>query len=63
MQLFFLLLCSPLNFNYYSILFHSYLINIQDDPRVIMNLTKFVMQPTIHVPHNFLVCVFIDYST
>jgi hypothetical protein len=21
-----------------------------------------VMQPTIHVPHNFLICAFIDYS-
>jgi hypothetical protein len=28
-----------------------------------MSLTKFVMQPTIHGPHSFLVCVFIHYST
>jgi hypothetical protein len=26
---------------------------IQGDSRVIMILTKFVMQPTIHVPHKF----------
>jgi hypothetical protein len=39
---------------------------IQDDSlvHVITSLTKFVVQPTIHVPHSFfLVCVFIDYST
>jgi hypothetical protein len=33
--------------------------NIQGDSRVIMSLTKFVMQPTIHVFH-ILLCVFID---
>jgi hypothetical protein len=27
------------------------------------SLTKFVMQPTIHVSHSFLVRVFINYST
>jgi hypothetical protein len=31
--------------------------------RVIMSLTKLVMQPTIHVPDSFFTCVFIDYST
>jgi hypothetical protein len=24
-----------------------------------MRLTKYVMQPTIHVPHSFLVCIFL----
>jgi hypothetical protein len=37
--------------------------HIQGNSPVIMSLTKFMMQPTIHVPHCFLVCVFIDYST
>jgi hypothetical protein len=32
---------------------------LQANSRVIMNLTKFVMQPTIHVPHCFLICVFL----
>jgi hypothetical protein len=34
---------------------------IQGDSRIIISLKKIVMQPTIHVPHSFLVCV-IDYS-
>jgi hypothetical protein len=25
-----------------------------------MSLTKFVMQPTIHVSHSFLVCIFLN---
>jgi hypothetical protein len=32
---------------------------IQGDSRVIMSLTKFVMQPTMHVSHTFLVLVFL----
>jgi hypothetical protein len=32
---------------------------IQGDLRGIMGLTKFVMQPTIHVPHGFLFCFLI----
>jgi hypothetical protein len=36
---------------------------IQGDSRVMMSVTKFVMQPTIHAPHSFLVYVFINYST
>jgi hypothetical protein len=36
---------------------------IQGDSRVIMSLTKFMMQPTIHARHSFLVCAFINYST
>jgi hypothetical protein len=38
-------------------------IYVQADSRVIMSLTKFVMQPTIHVPNSFVICVFIHYST
>jgi hypothetical protein len=44
-------------FIYFIILKH-----IQDDLREIMGLTKFVMQPTIHVPHGFFI-LFFDYST
>jgi hypothetical protein len=42
---------------------HSVYDYIQGDSQVIMGVTKFVTQPAIHVPHTFLVSVFIDYST
>jgi hypothetical protein len=32
------------------------IVHIQGDSRVIMSLTKLVMQPTIHVPHTSKDC-------
>jgi hypothetical protein len=44
------------NFNTHPLYDINYVINIQGDSCVIMSLTKFVMQPTIHVRHTSKGC-------
>jgi hypothetical protein len=44
---------------FYFFFLHVGPLVIQCNSRVIMMLTKFVMQPTIHVPQFFLVCIFL----